>query len=81
MPLKNDPEWRPRITVTTTEERFFALQKNIPWGMRDKLFNAFADELIRIGEQLGPVAYGLLSTRGFTVVMNKEENKNAGSVI
>ena len=68
-------DWSPRISVATTEEQFFAVQKAIPWGMRDKLFRKFADELVRISTTHGPMALALLDRQGFTVTINPLKEK------
>ena len=70
MPIES--EWRPRISVATTEEQFLALQRAIPWGMRDKLFRQFAAELIRISTEFTPTALALLARQGFTVVLKEK---------
>lgn len=68
-----ESDWRPRISIATSEEQFFALQQAIPWGMRDKLFRQFADELIRISNELTPTALALLNRQGFTVVLKEKQ--------
>jgi len=67
-------EWIPRIAIATTEEQLRALQLAIPWGMRDKLFRAFADELIRIEKEHGQIALSLLQSKGLRVILREDEH-------
>ena len=70
--MANAGEWIPRIAIATTETQLSALQRAIPWGMRDKLFRAFADELIRIEAEYGQVALSLLQSKGFKVILRED---------
>lgn len=70
--MSNVGGWTPRISVATSEEQFLALQQAIPWGMRDKLFRAFADELIRISNEHSHMALMLLHTKGFKIVLKED---------
>jgi hypothetical protein len=72
--LSNQKEWRPRISVAIDEEKYYQLQQAIPWGMRDKIFRQFADELIRISTQYGPIALSLLATRGFDILLKEDKD-------
>ena len=73
--MSNETDWTPRISVATSEEQFLALQKAIPWGMRDKLFRQFAAELIRISTEHSPTALALLNSHGFHIVMKEKKNE------
>lgn len=70
--MSNIGGWIPRIAIATTEEQLLALQRAIPWGMRDKLFRAFADELIRIESEHGQVALSLLQAKGLRVILRED---------
>ena len=64
-------EWRPRISIAIPEDMFDALQYHIPWGLKNKLFIAFAQQILDISKTHGPMALGLLAHRGFEVKLRE----------
>ena len=45
--------YRPRLSIELTEDQSKRLNRLIPWGLKNALFQAIVDDLIELGEQHG----------------------------
>ena len=55
-----DKEWRPRLSVELTEDQFYKLQKNLPWGVKQTLFSLLVDEVNDLIDMYGPQVVGAI---------------------
>ena len=56
-------EWRPRLSITITNEQYRKLQSLIPWGVKGQLFSAIIDDLITALEKDGEKVLGAILAR------------------
>lgn len=56
-------EWRPRLSITITNEQYRKLQSLIPWGVKGQLFSAIIDDLITALERDGEKVLGAILAR------------------
>ena len=56
-------EWRPRLSITITDEQYKKLQGLIPWGVKGQLFSAIIDDLITALEKDGEKVLGAILAR------------------
>ena len=45
--------YRPRLSIELTHEQADALRDLIPWGLKNQLFSAIIDDVIRLARQHG----------------------------
>lgn len=45
--------WTPRLSVRVSQDQYFAMQKIIPWGVKNNLFVALVQEVLRLIETQG----------------------------
>lgn len=56
-------DYRPRLSIVLTDEQRQKLNKLLPWGSGNILFNTIIDELIVILEEYGHAAIGLIVSK------------------
>lgn len=69
---KVDKEWRPRLSIELSEDQYYRLQKNLPWGTKQLLFSTLVDEVNILIETYGTVALGAIF-KGQLIIMPKEK--------
>jgi len=52
--------YRPRLSIELTEEQNNALQRLVPWGVKNQLFSALVDQLIPLLEKHGSTVIALI---------------------
>ena len=76
MSNQEEKQWRPRLSIDISEEQYNRIQSLLPWGIKNRLFNLFVDEVCDIIEEHGPVAIGLFATCGIEVKLKPPEKEN-----
>ncbi len=71
---KEEKDWRPRLSVTITNEQHIRLQRLLPWGIKNKIFNMLVDEVCDLAEEHGAIAIGLFATRGVELRLKEKPN-------
>jgi hypothetical protein len=56
-------DYRPRLSIEITQAQHNALQKHIPWGLKNQLFSTIIDELIPLLEKRGDLVIALIIDR------------------
>ena len=56
-------EQRPRLSIEITEEQNLALQRLIPWGVKNSLFGMIVDDLISMLEKHGEIVLAAIFSR------------------
>ena len=60
-------DYRPRLSIEITEEQHNALQRLIPWGLKNQVFSTIIDQLIPLLERRGSDVIALIITNDLRV--------------
>ena len=55
--------YRPRLSIELTNEQARKLQRLIPWGLKNQLFQALVDDVIELVEEHGEIVIAAIISR------------------
>lgn len=64
---------RPRLSIELTDEQFFRLQRNMPWGTKNRLFCALVDQINDLVEKHGQIALGAIFSGSIRITIDLKE--------
>lgn len=61
--MEKNKDWRPRLSIDLSEEKYKKLQDLIPWGLKSQIFNHLIDDLISMIESGGEMFLATILAR------------------